>query len=80
MKILLLPFEIIPIIFLDLSIKDLTRLERVCKCIQFLSLIEIQRRIKTNSLQEDWNILVNLNYNSFFFLYESQSLFIVLNI
>ncbi|KAI8344807.1 hypothetical protein BC941DRAFT_409680 [Chlamydoabsidia padenii] len=55
-----LPVEIVTNIFLYLSIQDLARLERTCKCFQQLTLHEIDRRIKTCSLHEDWDILIHL--------------------
>ncbi|CAO3614534.1 unnamed protein product [Cunninghamella blakesleeana] len=60
MKLILLPYEIISAILFNLSIKDLVRMEATCKCIQTWVLYEMEKRIKTGSLQEDWNLLIHL--------------------
>ncbi|KAI8089400.1 uncharacterized protein BX664DRAFT_332924 [Halteromyces radiatus] len=62
MKLLLLPNEIVSNIFLYLSIQDLARIERTCQCFQSWALYEIERRIKTCSLHEDWDILIHLGH------------------
>ncbi|CAO3598497.1 unnamed protein product [Absidia cylindrospora] len=59
MTLLALPYEIVSHIFLYLTIQDLARLERTCKNVQTWILCEIERRIKTCTLHDDWDILIH---------------------
>ncbi|ORZ17637.1 hypothetical protein BCR42DRAFT_412211 [Absidia repens] len=59
MTLLALPYEIVSHIFLYLTIQDLARLERTCKNFQSWILCEIERRIKTCTLHDDWDILIH---------------------
>ncbi|KAG0174700.1 hypothetical protein DFQ28_007573 [Apophysomyces sp. BC1034] len=56
----LLPPEIITIVLEHLPLKDLVRAERTSKLIQAFCLREIQRRITTGPLKDDFGVMVHL--------------------
>lgn len=59
MDLAIFPSEITQIILEHLPIKDLIRAERTSKLLQLFCLSEIERRIKTGSLKDEFGVLVS---------------------
>lgn len=59
MDLAVFPSEITQIILEHLPIKDLIRAERTSKLLQLFCLSEIERRIKTGSLKDEFGVLVS---------------------
>ncbi|ORZ15092.1 hypothetical protein BCR42DRAFT_376103 [Absidia repens] len=60
MDITIFPPEITQLILEHLPIRDLIRAERTCKLLQLFCLSEIERRIKTGSLKDEFGVLIHL--------------------
>ncbi|KAI8343922.1 hypothetical protein BC941DRAFT_407332 [Chlamydoabsidia padenii] len=60
MDLAVFPPEITQIILEFLPIKDLIRAERTSKLLQVFCLSEIERRIKTGSLKDEFGVLIHL--------------------
>ncbi|KAI9491181.1 hypothetical protein BDB00DRAFT_883898 [Zychaea mexicana] len=61
MDISILPPEIICCVLEQLPLADLVRAERTCRMIQAFCHSEIQRRITSGPLKDDWGVLVHLD-------------------
>ncbi|ORZ09503.1 hypothetical protein BCR42DRAFT_423543 [Absidia repens] len=60
MDLAIFPSEITQIILEHLPIRDLIRAERTSKLLQLFCLSEIERRIKTGSLKDEFGVLIHL--------------------